>query len=432
MMFKSIFIALIISLIISISKCDPLSTKGLTVDLIHRDSPQSPYYNPSLSPSQRLANSLRRSFDRVSRFKCSKSPRSDVILSEGEYLMKYSIGTPPVPSLAIADTGSDIIWTQCQPCAECFKQELPLFDPKKSRTYKNIPCNTDSCKSFRRSSCSNNNNTTNNHCLYSEVYGDQSFTNGDLATDTLTLGSSDGKTTSFSNIIFGCGFRNGGVFGGVESGIVGLGGGKVSLVRQLGQGRFSYCLVSMSDNESKSSKLNFGHNARVSGDGVVTTPLVKKEPDTFYYLTLEGISVGGQRLEFLNETYRADGNIVIDSGTTLTLFPVPFYNRFEDAVRSFIKLKEIQDPQGALTLCYHSEGDIKNIPDVTVHFRGGDVKWKYENLFVRTSDVAVCLAAQPLNLGFSVYGNLAHTNFLVGYDLVKQTVSFKPTDCGKY
>ncbi|KAL8062210.1 hypothetical protein ABFX02_02G132100 [Erythranthe guttata] len=439
MVFKSIFIALIISLIISISKCNPSSTKGLTVDLIHRDSLQSPYYNPSLSPYQRLANAMRRSFNRARQFKLDpispKSPESDLILSNGEYLMEYSIGTPPIPSLAIADTGSDITWTQCQPCTECFKQKLPLFDPKNSSTYKNIPCDTKYCSSFRRTSCSDN----NKNCIYSAAYGDGSFTKGDLATDTITLDSSDddGKSVvSFPDIKFGCGFKNGGIFDGGESGIVGLGGGPASLVNQLGQGKFSYCLVSPSDNnnstKSSSSKLNFGANADVSGSGVATTPLVKKVPETFYYLTLEGISVGNQRLEFGDPTAREDGNIIIDSGTTLTFLPFEFYLSYMNAIKSYIKLKQIEDPQHVLTLCYHSKTDIKNIPDVTVHFRGADVKLKYENVFVRTSDVAVCLAARPVpGAGYYIYGNLAQMDFLVGYDLVKRTVSFKAADCGK-
>ncbi|XP_027916007.1 probable aspartic protease At2g35615 [Vigna unguiculata] len=32
------------------------------------------------------------------------------------YYMKYSIGTPPFEVVGYADTGSDLIWTQCQPC----------------------------------------------------------------------------------------------------------------------------------------------------------------------------------------------------------------------------------------------------------------------------------------------------------------------------
>ncbi|KAL8062209.1 hypothetical protein ABFX02_02G132000 [Erythranthe guttata] len=422
MIFKSILIALI-----SLTQCE-----AFTVDLIHRDSPHSPYYNPSQSRYQRLTSAVQRSFNRVHRFKTSsKSPRSDVINSDGEYLMKYSIGTPPIASLAIADTGSDIIWTQCQPCIQCFNQTLPIFKPKSSSTYKTIPCSDRKCKSLYETSCSR----TRRNCLYTETYGDGSFTNGLLATETITLDSSDGKRVSFPNLIFGCGFKNGGIFDGGESGIVGLGGGTASLVRQLGQGMFSYCLIPLSDNKSSSSKLNFGDSARVPGKGVVTTPLVKKEPDTYYYLTLEGISVGSQRLGFSDkesdsEVNGIDGNVIIDSGTTLTLLPADLYGKYEKAIRGIVKLKEFKDPKGVFSLCYLTREDIRNIPDVTVHFRGADLRWRYENVFVRISDVAVCLAAEA-STEIGIFGNLGQVNFLVGYDLVKRTVSFKAADCAK-
>ncbi|KAL2234273.1 aspartic proteinase CDR1-like [Sesamum indicum] len=422
------YIALTISLV-SMSKSDPLteeSTTGLTIDLIHRDSPQSPSYDPLLTPAQRLANALRRSFNRLQRFKADRLPQPDIINSGGEYLMKYSIGTPAVPSLGIADTGSDITWTQCQPCLKCFKQELPLFQPNTSSTYRKIPCNAANCTSFPEITfCS----VRRKKCLYTEGYGDGSFTQGVLSTDTLTLASTGRKRVSVPNFVFGCGFRNGGTFTGGESGIVGLGGGKASLVRQLGfltRGKFSYCLVSVSDN---TSKLNFGANAEVLGRGVVSTPMVMKSPETFYRLTLEGISVGNQRLEMSDSGVSGEGNIIIDSGTTLTLLPIDLYNQVENALKSSIKLKRIKDPQGVLDLCYFTRNDIR-IPEVTVHFKGADLKLRHDNVLVRTSNVSLCLAAKPVQ-DLAIYGYLAQVNFLVGYDLVKRTVSFKAADCGR-
>lgn len=300
---KSFFIAHVaLFSFVSLCTCDPA---GFTVDLIHRDSPQSPSYDPSLSQYQRLANALQRSFDRVRRFNSiaasTGSPQPDITNAAGEYFMSYSIGTPPVASLGIADTGSDVTWTQCQPCIKCFNQKLPIFKPNTSSTYKKIPCNNPQCTSLKEASCSK----TQNNCLYSERYGDGSSSDGELATDTITLASSDGKTVSAPNVVFGCGFKNSIVFAGGESGIVGLGAGKVSMVRQLGplaQGKFSYCLVSLSA-QSRSSKLNFGANAAVAGSGAVSTPLGLTGNDPFYYLTLEGINVGNQRLNGTDDHY---------------------------------------------------------------------------------------------------------------------------------
>lgn len=389
---------------------------GFTTDLIHRDSPT---YNPSLSPFQRTINALKRSSNRSRRFQAA--PGSDLTYSGGDYVMKFSIGTPPAPSLAIADTGSDVIWTQCQPCISCFNQSLPIFKPKSSRTYTKVSCNTTRCNYVQESYCSTSKRNT---CLYTEQYGDSSYSYGELATDTITLATSNSKeTVSFPNIVFGCGFKNGGVFSGTESGIVGLGGGKASLVRQLGRGKFSYCLNSFTGK----SKLRVGSTGEVPGERVVSTPLARKLPETYYYLTLEGISVGNQ---LLSVPVKSEGNIIIDSGTTLSFLPLGLYDKVEAAIKRSIKLKQINDPSGLLSLCYYTRKDIANIPEIVVHFKGANVRLNHENLFVRTSDVALCLALTPTD-DLPVYGNVAQMNFLVGYDLVKRAVSFKPADCGR-
>ncbi|KAK7843731.1 aspartic proteinase cdr1 [Quercus suber] len=69
--------------------------EGFSVDLIHRDSPDSPFYNASETHSQRVAKALRRSINRVNHFKPSSSvspnlAQTDIISNSGEYLMKYS------------------------------------------------------------------------------------------------------------------------------------------------------------------------------------------------------------------------------------------------------------------------------------------------------------------------------------------------------
>ena len=161
------------------------SNGGFSVDLIHRDSPNSPFYDPSETPSQRIAKALRRSISRVSHFKPNSSfstnvAQADIISNGGEYLMKYSVGTPPVEILGIADTGSDLTWLQCKPCNDCYNQTAPIFDPKRSRTYKRVACDSSLCRSLAGSSCSG---YAGSSCLYSVAYGDQSFSNGDLATD---------------------------------------------------------------------------------------------------------------------------------------------------------------------------------------------------------------------------------------------------------
>ncbi|GFP88594.1 aspartic proteinase cdr1 [Phtheirospermum japonicum] len=326
--------------------------------------------------------------------------------------MKFTLGMPGVETLAIADTGSDLTWVQCKPCIKCFKQKSPIFDPQRSSTYKPVPC-------------------ASNTCSYTIMYGDNSYSKGNIAIETITLGGN----VSIGNLTIGCGHLDQGTFGAGSSGIVGLGGGKVSLISQMGpsiEGKFSYCLVPFFGESSKPSKMNFGENVVVSGDSVVSTPIVAKSPSTFYFLTLEGITVGSQRLDLnSSSSLSSSSNDDDDSGTTLTFLPVDLYYQVITAVRSQMTLREISDPQGLLKLCYFSiRNEIPKVPEITAHFRGADVKLKSVNTFVKTSGMSLCLAFAPAS-SFAIYGNLAQMNFLVGYDLKKKTVSFKPTVCSK-
>ena len=121
------------------------SNDGFSVELMHRDSPKSPFYDPSETPQQRLANALRRSVNRVNHFRPTSSFSTNavgsvIVPASGEYLMQYAVGTSLVKVLGVFDTGSDLTWLQCAPCTKCYQGKDPIFDPAKSSTYKTIPC----------------------------------------------------------------------------------------------------------------------------------------------------------------------------------------------------------------------------------------------------------------------------------------------------
>ncbi|CAK7356194.1 unnamed protein product [Dovyalis caffra] len=427
--------ALAIALCVAGFSCIYAHNGGLTVELIHRDSPNSPFYNSQETRLQRLNNAFRRSISSVHHFMptaASVSPyeaESEVIANRGEYLMSLSLGTPPFEILAIADTGSDLLWTQCKPCERCYKQVDPLFDPKSSKTYRDLSCDTSQCKKLEQTSCS-----SDQVCQYSYSYGDLSFTNGNVAVDTVTLASTNGRPVSFPKTVIGCGHQNDGTFDKKGSGIIGLGAGPVSLISQMGSsigGKFSYCLVPLDSKSGNSSKLHFGSNAEVSGSGVQSTPLVRKDPDTFYFLTLEAISVGNSKIKLVGSSFGgSDGNIIIDSGTTLTLLPEEFFNKLTTAVeKAVVNGQPAKDPSKFLSLCYLATSDLK-LPILTAHFSGADVKLQPINTFVQVSDDVVCFAFSSIDSG-AIYGNIAQMNFLVGYDIKGKSVSFEPADCTK-
>ncbi|KAI3453928.1 hypothetical protein Pfo_010591 [Paulownia fortunei] len=411
---------------------------GITVDLIHRDSPLSPSYNPSNTRFERLKNAFDRSFSRKSSLmltslrSTSRSPetiQATLTPIGGEYLMKIHIGTPPVEQLGIADTGSDLTWTQCKPCTQCYKQKSPLFDPRKTKTYRKVSCESPQCSAVGSSGCD-----SRNGCQYQVSYGDSSYSIGDLAVETFTFDATAEENVSFPKVVFGCGYQNDGTFSETGSGIIGLGGGSLSIINQLDKsigGKFSYCLTYLDSNVS--SKISFGSNAIVTGPNVVSTPLVKKEPDTFYYLTLEGISVGRQRLEYKSNAKKLadEGNIIIDSGTTLTFLPSEFYEGLESTLERAIKGNRASGSQGGFKLCYRlpSDGEFSS-PPIIAHFTGADVVLPPGSTFLEVEKGVVCLTLVPSD-DLAIFGNLHQINSHIAYDLVNQEVNFLPTDCAK-
>ncbi|XP_004511020.1 aspartic proteinase CDR1-like [Cicer arietinum] len=405
---------------------------GFSVELIHRDSLKSPFYQLAQTKYQLVVNAARQSISHINHFykdSLTSTPESNIIPEKGAYLMTYSVGTPPSRVYGIADTGSEIIWLQCQHCLQCFNQTNPMFDPSKSSSYKIIPCGSNTCRSRRDTYC-----TENEYCQYNIEYGDKSHSRGDLSVETLTIYSTTGHSFSFPNVVIGCGTQNTVSFEGKSYGIVGLGGGSVSLTTQLGStigGKFSYCLVPLLVESSVTSKLNFRKTAVVSGHGVVSTPLTKKNLQTFYYLTLEAFTVGNKRVKFGGDSIGGkEGNIIIDLGTTLTLLPSEDYTNLESTVAKFVKLDRVKDPNNQFSLCYNVTSEGYDFPIITANFKGADVKLNSINTFIPVADGMVCFAFISSNIG-SIFGNLAQQNLLVGYDLVKNVVSFKQTDCTK-
>ncbi|KAF1892187.1 hypothetical protein Lal_00036546 [Lupinus albus] len=345
----------------------------------------------------------------------------------GQHLLELSIGTPPVKIY-----GSDLIWAQCVPCPNCFKQLKPLFDPKKSSTYKNISCQSDKCHQVYTGACS-----PENMCDYSYGYADSSVSHGILASETITLKSSEGKPVQLSDITFGCGHNNSGTFNDHEMGIIGISKAPTSLVSQIGGNKFSQCLVPFHTDTSIASKMSFGKGSEVVGDGVISIPLVNgisgSSYSNLYFVTLLGMSVEDTRFDISNnpETIRK-GNMLIDSGTPPTVLHQKLYDEVFNEVRKQVPMNPItDDPDLGTQLCYKTSTNLKG-PMITMHLEGGDIHLSPIQTFIPPKDGVFCLGfSNTSNEDIGTIGNFAQGNFLMGYDLEKNVVSFKPTDCTK-
>ncbi|PWA87713.1 aspartic peptidase A1 family [Artemisia annua] len=362
MAFSSFAIAITLAILYTAGCNATANSDTFSIDLIHRDSVDSPFYDSSMNFSQRVGHAIKRSIIHSKHLNAHHNPKrstyqTQIIPDHGEFLLNISYGNPPQRVLAIADTGSDLSWIQCEPCIHCYNQTGSLFYPNRSSTYKPVACDTDACKVI--GSIDANCSLTRN-CPYDAAYGDGSTSNGTISTETVTLGD-----RVLQDIAFGCGFYNDGVFRPTQGGIVGLGGGDLSLVSQIRAivpGKFSYCLIPFTLKggiSNKSSKMIFGNID--FGPNAVSTPLLPILPNTYYYVALE----------------------------------------------------------------------VTRLPKVTLHFDGADVEMNRDNLFVPVSNHIMCLAIRSSAGGLPVMGNIAQMNYIVGFDLDNNLVSFKRTDCEK-
>ncbi|KAL4203497.1 hypothetical protein AMTRI_Chr01g128250 [Amborella trichopoda] len=474
------------SLSIPLSHSSPSST--FKVALIHRDSPYSPIHDPSASPSDIFRLSAQRSLSRHQHLRSvltgKSSPsklESEVVAGPSEYLIRVGIGTPAEPYWLIADTVSDLTWTQCLPCSNCFEQKAPIFDPKSSSTYRSLDCSSTLCQALK-----SDNKCGGSSCLYDYGYADDSRSRGILSTETFTFEtakstlsslkpsigsnpssspttstrtdptktstsatfSTDGGTgTEINGLGFGCGSSNRGFGANGEAGLVGLGGGPLSLISQLGSSisnKFSYCLPSRLD-KNATGVLNFGENADISGPNVSSTPIIYlEESPAFYFLNLTDISVGEKRLgippgtfvPFPSGTY----GFVIDSGTSLTILPTDVLQSLLDEFKDITKYPTIPNPPGPFVTCYKvpDSSKITGFPDITFHF-SGNADWKVgaSNVFYPLHEDLLCLSivsqiedADSYD-GLYVFGNWLQQNTVVEYDLGKKILSFAPADCSR-
>ncbi|GMI76278.1 hypothetical protein like AT3G59080 [Hibiscus trionum] len=373
---------------------------------------------------------------------------SGVSLGSGEYFIDVFVGTPPRHLSLILDTGSDLNWIQCVPCYDCFEQAGPYYDPKESNSFRNISCKDPRCHLVSSPDPPQHCKAENQTCPYYYWYGDSSNTTGDFALETFTvnLTSPGGKSEIMpvENVMFGCGHWNRGLFHGA-AGLLGLGRGPLSFASQLQSlygHSFSYCLVDRDSGANVSSKLIFGEDEHLlSHPNLNFTSLVtgsENSVDTFYYVQIKSIYVGGEALNIPEETWELSNNgaggTIVDSGTTLSYFADPTYQIIKDAFvnRSRTKGYPVIKDFPVLDPCYNVSG-VENIelPDFGIHFADGAV-WNFpvENYFIWLEEDVVCLAilGTPRS-ALSIIGNYQQQNFHILYDTRQSRLGYAPMKC---
>lgn len=395
-------IILLVSCFIINQQVEANINSGFSIELIHRDSP---LLNSNLSHYERQKNASER------------IESSQLAYDDGLYLMKIWYGTPPVELYQLLDTDSDISWIQCLPCTHCFSSRYQPFNPNTSRTFVLEKCHV------------------NQTCPYSLEYGGNSTTIGVLARETIMVGTS--QSVPIKNFIFGCGHENRGFFPHNSAGIIGFSPKEKSFITQLASkhhGKFSMCLTTPSS--AQPGRISFGDEANVSGSNVITTSLIL---DSHYNVILDAITVGVKKIKNSWNQYEntkednvgvenKKGKMAVDSGANVIYLSDSMYSKVEKWVRKQIKKQPAPKSAKAL-LCYIGRLGDNEIPKITLHFPGADLELSPLHTFIGNSSHR-CLAITTTTHK-PVLGSMAMTNFLVGFDLVKKKISFKPINCSR-
>jgi hypothetical protein len=353
--------------------------------------------------------------------------KSGSLIGSGNYFVVVGLGTPKKDLSLIFDTGSDLTWTQCQPCARaCYKQQDPIFDPSKSTSYYNITCTSPDCTQLSTATgydpgCA----TLTKSCIYHIQYGDQSFSVGYFSRERLTVTPTD----AIDGFLFGCGQNNQGLFGG-SAGLLGLGRHPISFVQQTSQKyhkTFSYCLPSTS---SGVGHLTFG---ATSNSYVKYTPFsTVSQSNSFYGLDISGISVGGTKLPISSSIF-SSGGAIIDSGTVITRLPPTAYASLRDSFKKGMTKYPTASGFSILDTCYDLSGNnIVSIPKISFFLASGTtVEIAAPGILYVASLKQVCLAFAPNgdDSDITIFGNVQQRTLEVVYDVGSGKIGFASNGC---
>ncbi|XP_059669163.1 probable aspartyl protease At4g16563 [Cornus florida] len=392
------------------------------------------------------------------------------------YLISLNLGTPPQVIQVYMDTGSDLTWVPCGNlsfgCMDCDDYRnnklMVAFSPSYSSSSIRDSCASPFCISVHSSDnsydpcavagCSLSTllkGTCSRPCpSFAYTYG-EGVVIGTLSRDTLRVhGSRPGVLREIPEFSFGCvgsTYRE-------PIGIAGFGKGPLSLPSQLGfiQKGFSHCFLAFkfANNPNISSPLVIGDLAISSKDHLQFTPLLKSPVyPNYYYIGLEAITIGNISKTLVPSRLRefdslGNGGMLIDSGTTYTHLPQPFYSQLLSELQSVItypRAKEVEARTG-FDLCYRvpcpnntlSSDDLL-LPSITFHFLNNvSLFLPQGNHFYAVSapsnsTVVKCFLFQSMDDGDSgpsgVFGSFQQQNVEVVYDLEKERIGFQPMDC---
>lgn len=335
------------------------------------------------------------------------------------HYMWIDIGTPRVSFLVALDAGSDLFWVPCD-CVECaplassyyssLDKDLNEYNPSDSSTSKPLSCSHQLCE--LGSNCPN----PKQQCPYTvNYYSDDTSTSGFLVEDVLHLmpGHDDASNKSVkAPVIIGCGSKQtGGYLNGVApDGLLGLGLGEISVPSFLAKAGYVSDSFSLCFTEDDSGRLLFGDRGIA---GQQTTPFLSLDGKNLTYVVgVDACCIGSSCLEHM------DFEMLVDSGTSFSFFPIQVYKRVVDEFDRQINASRSTFEGYPWQYCYKSSSHgVPQIPSLVLKFSTNNSFAVSSPVFViygTQGAVGFCLAVQPTDGNLGTFGQ----NFMTGYQIV--------------
>ncbi|KAE8726789.1 putative Monovalent cation:proton antiporter [Hibiscus syriacus] len=422
---------------------------GLTLKACVDDSPGSPMFRiQDLSVPERIERLINVSNARANYLYLMSSLNGTIlpdniripILRDGLfYIVTFSIGSPAHRVKLLLDTGSGLIWTQCEPCLTCFKQLLPIFDSRASSSYATLPCTHPLCNGERRPySC------VNNRCVYQYGYLGGASTAGVMSSEDFIFYIDEYHMQTFENVVFGCGNDNDNIFfqNTAVSGIFGLNFAPESMMQQFAaqtRSRYSYCLVPFTELVPDTLLLKFGQDIPELPHAE-STLFVQRAGDHHFFVELLDISVGDYRLGLPPSAFQSrgggQGGCIIDSVSLFTLIDsnsvggMNPYERVMQVFRGYYGSKgftAIPTRPGGLELCYNIPPNFNDFASLTFHFNGADYTVPGEYAVFYT-DATLCIPILK-GTGITIVGAVHQQNKRLVYDGMFDELQFADEIC---
>jgi hypothetical protein len=248
------------------------------------------------------------------------------------------------------------------------------------------------------------------------------------------------QSATVEGVVVGCTTSNAGESFASADGVLSLGNSRISFATRAAArfgGRFSYCLVDHLAGRDVAGYLAFSGRAGEAPMRSQQTPLLLDPTMPFYTVTVRAVKVAGVALHVPSEVWdvKANGGVILDSGTTLTVLATPAYKAVVGVLSKHLTgVPRVSfDP---FEYCYNwtarSPG-APEIPKLTVQFAGPVLfEPPAKSYVIDVAPDVKCIGLQEGEWpGVSVFGNILQQEHLWEFDLSSQWVKFMPSTCTK-